>query len=1181
MNSVLAREVDFHQNEGRRKRQRMSPPEHPAEDFESTNGNDWADQLRAAANSDTSPQATMSSEENDKIGTIHDCRDSGNFNTKVQGDSEPNKVLSTHEHMLPFGQTGQLDSDDSAENAAPAKSRKMLKVRPDGKLTSPKAPQLPKAPEASNGIKPRRKRNPAVMDTRPKTLIVTLRYGSDNAALTAIGGNINDNLSGNLTKLNHVKKRIAMSIEPPKATHPFFLGKQSRPQNHNIYVSGLSIKEKAANVDAQPSKPKDVNPKRSRVTSKPADAETGLKENTCMEPHMFRSDPARVTRFPGAKDPLWPPKDMLHIGRGRLNEAGVTHPESFVTRSVDRKLKGAETKIASEEEVLRPLLDLVRSFRNDRAVSQRATSRNMREFRRPLRRLMDGPALQQAISQQLRGKAHDFNPGVAESMVVDRLIESIPSQLPPHKALQKLYKAIATSLTAFDKFEYGVDEWAHKYAPKSAEEVLQPRREIEVLRDWLKCSMTNAVDDRTSALRESSVSRKLGTKTAKRKRKRTDGLGDFIISSDEEASRMDEINDPEISSPTKPGSTRSVIQNGDCAGSSRNRDRMANAIVISGPHGCGKTAAVYAVAQELDFEVFEINAGSRRSGKDILDKVGDMTRNHLVGHTSTGEPPPIDVGDGELNLIETLKDDIESGRQGTMNPFFKSKAKVTTGKLGRKAKSSQASPEKRTKKSRKSQKQSLILLEEVDVVFEEDKLFWTTILSLVLQSKRPVIMTCTDERMLPLQDLTLYGILRLDSPAVQVATDYLLLIACNEGHLLARDAVKALYEAKGLDLRASIAELNFFCQMAIGDTKGGLEWMLTRAATDQTEHKEFHPTRVVSQGTYQKAMGWLGGELQHATLQVPLNQEVDLLSEVWQCWGIDVSSCEAYNSTGVSATAKITSKLKSLDKLQTYDLATDALSVADLLPACVSRDPKMMTLDTTLPSVTEKSRSNFTEGLNVLSADPLVDHGGITEALVLTLRACTRRLSDRMTRREKMNTLDASAIVRMIAESMHEEPMKRGMRPAKLFAGFEPIARSVPTILGAPRGPYISCFDGPTSVVAEDLAPYIRSIVSFDLRLQEQRRQLRSLMSGPGRDGKKARTTRSSHAALEGGQKSLTRRERWLPNETNFDLVLRSGGSEWQAALQQDMIGISAEPTTTVSSDSKQSSPGETIESQS
>lgn len=150
----------------------------------------------------------------------------------------------------------------------------------------------------------------------------------------------------------------------------------------------------------------------------------------------------------------------------------------------------------------------------------------------------------------------------------------------------------------------------------------------------------------------------------------------------------------------------------------------------------------------------------------------------------------------------------------------------------------------------------------------------------------------------------------------------------------------------------------------------------------------------------------------------------------------------------------------------------------------------------------------------------------------------------------------------MISETLQDSRQGKPNRKAGFAAVFDPIARSPKPMLGIPRGPQISSFDGPVSIIAEDLAPYVRSIVSFDRRLEQQRRQLSALLSQPGKGGNRARTTRASRAALEGGSKAHTRRERWFPGKTNFNLVLESGGNDWQEiAMKRAMAEVSEEGT--------------------
>ena len=205
-------------------------------------------------------------------------------------------------------------------------------------------------------------------------------------------------------------------------------------------------------------------------------------------------------------------------------------------------------------------------------------------------------------------------------------------------------------------------------------------------------------------------------------------------------------------------------------------------------------------------------------------------------------------------------------------------------------------------------------------------------------------------------------------------------------------------------------------------------------------------------------------------------------------------------------------------------------------------------------------RNNFVEGLNVLQADPAVDQSGLSDELALTLRSCARRLLSRHDLGLEASHSTDQTVIDMIVRMVAESRSVRSMTKSTLLPAFDPIARSQKAVLGIPKGPQISAFDGPISVITEDLAPYVRSIVSYDLRLEEQRRQLSSLLSHPGMDGKRMRTTRASRAALEGGNKACTRRERWFPKQTNFDAVLQSGGKGWQdTVLQRAKTGTISE----------------------
>jgi len=1202
-------------NEDRRKRQRTLSPECISTESTKSCKDGWVDQLKAAASLECSILTEKSNHQESKDKRASDVHKDGlngakRMNSRAGVDETPalfihrdnnldekpgngvapakpeavatipcRKMFSvvvdekpaytTTESISPEVTTLRVRSDGRLASSMTIRGsdgsrapKSTLRVRPDGKLGSPVTKEVPRI------TKRKRSRKPTEVGSISEPLVVIVKYGADEMSRSVIGRNIEDILSSREVISSPAKAKPSRPAEPLKATHPFFLAGMAPCSDRMTSKFNDEKHEREADGDPFSQQSKAVSPMKARVISKPAEFVDNILGAIPLGRNKLGSDHARLPRFPGALNPIWPPLGMLHVGK-EIETAGSTDLDEHrvaEARTSCRKLKGSEIVVPAEEEVLRPYLDLIHAYEVDQTISQKENPRDWRAFRRPLRRLMTGQSLQKAVNLRMSTNFSSSSPIPEVEERTDELSGPQFHQLQPHTALRQVSEQIATSRTAFDKFECETQDWVHKYAPKTAENVLQEGREAIILRDWLRGLTVTSTESSDNKNRVSSIPRKYDSRASKRKRKRAEELDGFVVSSDEEADQMDEITDPpDNNTPANPSLYKTTIRGGNDAACSRIYDRSANAVVISGPHGCGKTAAVYAAAQDLGFEVFEINAGSRRSGKDILDKVGDMTRNHLVKSASGdgAETPKVEI-EASKGLSEQPKQ-LESKPKSTTNSFFKAKGPITRNSPGSKENAAKTSRQmKEAPRKHQTQKQSLILIEEVDVLFEEDKLFWATILDLITQSKRPIVLTCTDEGFLPLNEMVLYAILRLKSPPEQLAIDYLLLVACNEGHLLPRDAVSNLYKVKGSDLRASMAELNFFCQMAIGDSKGGLEWMLTEFPANDGDVDRTEPLRVVSDGTYQSFMGWLSGEVQAPQEGNLFGRETELLSEAWHGWGIDVGGSTQSLLEPVPTAEIHTSWTSKMSALRSFDQAAEALSAVDIFPACACRQHDHIILEPALPEITERTRSNYVESSNVLVADPLIEHSGTAESLSLTMRACANHLSRGSLHGNQIlsQTDHEQFIARILSDIMQERRMGVPVIESILAAAFEPIARSTKSMLGILKGSQISSFDGLMSIIAEDIAPYVRDIVSYDLRLEEQRRQLDSLLSGRGKNGTKSRTTRSSRAALEGGQKAYTRRERWFPNNTNIDMVLQSGGSNWQGALQRMMMDKRGHATT-------------------
>lgn len=197
---------------------------------------------------------------------------------------------------------------------------------------------------------------------------------------------------------------------------------------------------------------------------------------------------------------------------------------------------------------------------------------------------------------------------------------------------------------------------------------------------------------------------------------------------------------------------------------------------------------------------------------------------------------------------------------------------------------------------------------------------------------------------------------------------------------------------------------------------------------------------------------------------------------------------------------------------------------------------------------------NYIEGYRLLHADLKPEYSSMATAIGST----TEVLMGKVFRSNPSANAECSRALQVLANNPDPRPV--GAFDTQLTSAFEPMIRA--DELSSPTaGRLAPSFNNGTGPLWEDLAPYIRAIVAFDLRLEQYRLKMSGLLSPNGGTKRKMRKTRASRAALEGGDKAHTRRERWFPPDTNPARILATGNHGWQDLLVQNgHFGVGAMP---------------------
>ncbi|KAM0017269.1 putative checkpoint protein Rad17/Rad24 [Helianthus debilis subsp. tardiflorus] len=168
----------------------------------------------------------------------------------------------------------------------------------------------------------------------------------------------------------------------------------------------------------------------------------------------------------------------------------------------------------------------------------------------------------------------------------------------------------------------------------------------------------------------------------------------------------------------------------DCDSEYSNEENsLKNVLLVTGPVGSGKSAAIYACAKEQGFQVIEVNTSDWRNGALVKQKFGEAVESHWLQCSMASSENPDNKSQPKStptktksanDVIELIPLSDDEGSKDVCGPA----AKPNNSQNGTK---------------------TLILFEDVDVTAYEDRGFIATIQQLAETAKRPMILTSNSD----------------------------------------------------------------------------------------------------------------------------------------------------------------------------------------------------------------------------------------------------------------------------------------------------------------------------------------------------------------------------------------------------------------------------------------------------
>ncbi|XP_077690616.1 ATPase family AAA domain-containing protein 5 isoform X2 [Eretmochelys imbricata] len=395
-------------------------------------------------------------------------------------------------------------------------------------------------------------------------------------------------------------------------------------------------------------------------------------------------------------------------------------------------------------------------------------------------------------------------------------IRSSNSQFPVRKVFYQFLKKQTENVLFKNKKQGGEKEdvlWTEKYQPQNSSELIGNSTEIKKLHSWLK-----------EWKKRADWEEKRNQKSEK----------------DDTESQQDSMDSMDFK---------------DDKSESEEENTLCNTVLITGPSGVGKTAAVYACAQELGFKIFEVNASCQRSGRQILSQLKEATQSHQVDKqgvnahkpcffnscSSTKSPKKINSPRKAISPRKPPLSPKETGLKRSLPPktlanYFKitskpeSNEEIVKPQAKNKANTQNSSKEKVDIQTKSTNKEvggeepnkknatSLILFEEVDIIFDEDAGFLSAIKTFMATAKRPVILTTNDPTFSLMFDGSFEEI-NFKTPSLVNIASYLQVLCLAENLRTDLKDFATLLTTNNCDIRQSVLYLQFWVRSGGGCLK--------------------------------------------------------------------------------------------------------------------------------------------------------------------------------------------------------------------------------------------------------------------------------------------------------------------------------------------------------------------------